>query len=893
MTRRRWTRCTLLALIALAALPAAASADPIAVNTTLDLVTDNDGLCSLREAVDSANADDAGDSGCADGSGADVITLGATEYQLARMGFDDDNTGGDLDTTGVGGLTIEGAGSSSTVINFVGHKDRVFHNASGRTLTLRDLTVTGGAAEDGSDGMAGADQPAGSGLTSTGDPGNEGGYGGGINNLGSLTLTRVVVTGNSAGDGGDGGAGDDGGSGSAGNPGGDSVGGNGAPGGAGGGIFTGFHSTITATDSAITQNSAGQGGAGGAGGAAGDGGGSAPTGGDGGDSVGGDAGFARGGGGIYADQATSIEMTRTTISGNNAGAPGAAGNGGTAGDGGLGTGSASGSGGDSRGGFGSGGGNGGGISTGTSALDLDYSSVTGNHAGAGGAGGNGGNAGTGHASPPGSGGDSIGGNGGGGGVAGGINQAGNALSELTATLIAGNSAGQGGAGGAGGSGGDGGSSSGGTGGSGGWGGASLTNLFGSLGNVTVANNTAGAAGPGGAGGTGPANSEGGDGGFGGSPAGLFLSSSATPLELINLTIAGNTVGAGAAGGDGGTGGTPSDGDSGSAGTVSGVLANGGTVSLRQSIVVGQTGRQTCAGTWSDVESDSVMAFPSDSGCPGGVLDDPLLTALGYHGGPTNTMTLSAGSPAIDAGNDSTCLSTDQRGLSRPEGPHCDLGAIERLLAGGVTGAATGVTATTATLNGSVSHNELGLNHYFDYGKTTAYGSKTPTIPHAPGVPATLTGLQPNTTYHYRLHVFNFDGTTLGADRTFRTLPGPGGGGSGSSGGGGGGTVTKVGLSIRTKSARLDRKGRVKIKVRCNKGSTERCKGTLSLKAKKLKLGSKRFSIAPGKTRSVVVKISRKGRTRIKQRHKLKATASAKAKHAKTARRKLTLKPRKR
>ena len=34
------------------------------------------------------------------------------------------------------------------------------------------------------------------------------------------------------------------------------------------------------------------------------------------------------------------------------------------------------------------------------------------------------------------------------------------------------------------------------------------------------------------------------------------------------------------------------------------------------------------------------------------------------------------SPAIDAGDDSTCPPTDQRGVPRPIGAHCDIGAFE-------------------------------------------------------------------------------------------------------------------------------------------------------------------------------------------------------------------------
>ncbi len=57
---------------------------------------------------------------------------------------------------------------------------------------------------------------------------------------------------------------------------------------------------------------------------------------------------------------------------------------------------------------------------------------------------------------------------------------------------------------------------------------------------------------------------------------------------------------------------------------------------------------------------------------------PLLDAFQNNGGPTKTMALSVGSPAIDAGDNATCMSTDQRGLARPLGAACDIGAVEML-----------------------------------------------------------------------------------------------------------------------------------------------------------------------------------------------------------------------
>jgi len=67
--------------------------------------------------------------------------------------------------------------------------------------------------------------------------------------------------------------------------------------------------------------------------------------------------------------------------------------------------------------------------------------------------------------------------------------------------------------------------------------------------------------------------------------------------------------------------------------------------------------------------------------------DPKLGTLGSYGGPTQTIPLLSGSPAIDAGNPSGCtdgqghlLTTDQRGQPRPDKEDklgCDMGAYER------------------------------------------------------------------------------------------------------------------------------------------------------------------------------------------------------------------------
>jgi len=94
-----------------------------------------------------------------------------------------------------------------------------------------------------------------------------------------------------------------------------------------------------------------------------------------------------------------------------------------------------------------------------------------------------------------------------------------------------------------------------------------------------------------------------------------------------------------------------------------------------------------------------------------------------------------------------------------------------------TAVATSVSSTQATLNGSeVPGGIYEGSYYFKYGRTTAYGSQTPTVSLGPGlsavaVSATISGLAAGATYHYQLVATDTVGTTrLGLDRQFSTTP---------------------------------------------------------------------------------------------------------------------------
>src|SRR5207244_8187426 len=74
-----------------------------------------------------------------------------------------------------------------------------------------------------------------------------------------------------------------------------------------------------------------------------------------------------------------------------------------------------------------------------------------------------------------------------------------------------------------------------------------------------------------------------------------------------------------------------------------------------------------------------LSFPAaDTSCPAGFgSGDPKLGPLQNNGGPTKTQALGSGSAAIDGVPTiaASCPATDQRGVSRPQGGQCDIGAF--------------------------------------------------------------------------------------------------------------------------------------------------------------------------------------------------------------------------
>ncbi len=158
------------------------------------------------------------------------------------------------------------------------------------------------------------------------------------------------------------------------------------------------------------------------------------------------------------------------------------------------------------------------------------------------------------------------------------------------------------------------------------------------------------------------------------------------LSLTNVTIANNTVGITSAGGLALGTGTATLNNvtiSGNAASVDGggLTQASGTLSIQNSIIAGNTSPigPDCDGTIVSLDYNLMQNTSNCSFTPG--LHDitgvsPDLGVLQNNGGSVSTMALAFDSPAVNAGDNSSCASTDARGVSRPQQTDCDMGAFE-------------------------------------------------------------------------------------------------------------------------------------------------------------------------------------------------------------------------
>ena len=133
---------------------------------------------------------------------------------------------------------------------------------------------------------------------------------------------------------------------------------------------------------------------------------------------------------------------------------------------------------------------------------------------------------------------------------------------------------------------------------------------------------------------------------------------------------------------------------GAPGTIA--VSGNSQLTLRNTIVSNAMGFANCAvfgmGTIVDGGNNLQWGGIQTLSCGATMLEeDPLLAPLANNGGFSQTMALQTGSPAINTG--SGCPAMDQRGVARPIGPACDIGAFESPL--GFTGVPP--AATTAAI----------------------------------------------------------------------------------------------------------------------------------------------------------------------------------------------------
>lgn len=113
-----------------------------------------------------------------------------------------------------------------------------------------------------------------------------------------------------------------------------------------------------------------------------------------------------------------------------------------------------------------------------------------------------------------------------------------------------------------------------------------------------------------------------------------------------------------------------------------VFINGGGPTLDQVILWSNTGADFYRWSGTMTVSNSIVPGGCAAGitCNGLIPGDPWLGPLQDNGGATPTMLPGIGGAAIDAGDPAICgtapYDADQRGVARPQGPACDIGAVE-------------------------------------------------------------------------------------------------------------------------------------------------------------------------------------------------------------------------
>ena len=217
-----------------------------------------------------------------------------------------------------------------------------------------------------------------------------------------------------------------------------------------------------------------------------------------------------------------------------------------------------------------------------------------------------------------------------------------------------------------------------------------------------------------------------------------VATSTSPLVVSNSTISGNSAGGGGSEGHGYGGGISAGAGltlssstvtensalfiskQGGGGGVEGALTAENSIVADNSSETGPNCLKAATSKGNNIENGSSCGF----GAAGDQTAEPLLGPLQDNGGPGPTHALLAGSPALDHG--AACPATDERGVVRPQGAACDVGAYELAPPAVLTGSASGISRSAATLNGTATNPDaVAGTVYFQWGTSTSYGSQTP------------------------------------------------------------------------------------------------------------------------------------------------------------------------
>lgn len=86
---------------------------------------------------------------------------------------------------------------------------------------------------------------------------------------------------------------------------------------------------------------------------------------------------------------------------------------------------------------------------------------------------------------------------------------------------------------------------------------------------------------------------------------------------------------------------------------------------------------SCFGNWTSLGHNLFFGDSSCGGIASDVVNNPKLGMIGSNGGFTDTLLPASDSDAVDGGDTAKCPADDQRGIARPIGLACDIGAVEQ------------------------------------------------------------------------------------------------------------------------------------------------------------------------------------------------------------------------